>query len=74
MPIGLAVGALTGLVGVGGGFVVVPALAVGMSFGMREAMATSIVVVAVVSVCGLLAHLLAGGGLGGHRGRRERLS
>jgi uncharacterized protein len=63
VPVGLGVGALTGLVGVGGGFVVVPALAIGLSFGMREAMATSIVIVAVVSLCGLLAHLAAGGHL-----------
>lgn len=63
VPVGLGVGALTGLVGVGGGFVVVPTLAIGLSFGMREAIATSIVIVAVVSLCGLIAHLAAGGGL-----------
>ena len=57
---GLAVGVITGLVGVGGGFVVVPALTLGLSFGMREAMGTSMVIVAVVSLCGLAAHLAAG--------------
>lgn len=60
---GLGAGVLTGLVGVGGGFVVVPMLAVGLRFGMRQAMATSIVVVAVVSLSGLASHLLAGGRL-----------
>ncbi len=60
IPAGLAVGALTGLVGVGGGFVIVPALAIGLSFGMREAMGTSMVIVAIVSVFGLGAHLAAG--------------
>jgi len=60
IPFGAFVGALTGLVGVGGGFVVVPALAIGLSFGMREAMATSMVIVAIVSFFGLIAHLLAG--------------
>ncbi len=60
VPWGLLVGGLTGLVGVGGGFVVVPALAIGLSFGMREAMATSMVIVAIVSACGLIAHLAAG--------------
>jgi uncharacterized membrane protein YfcA len=60
VPIGLGVGALTGLVGVGGGFVIVPALAVSLSFGMREAMGTSMVIVAIVSLCGLGAHLAAG--------------
>lgn len=62
-PVGAAVGALTGLVGVGGGFVVVPALAIGLSFGMRQAMGTSMVVVAIGSAFGLLAHLSAGGAL-----------
>lgn len=60
---GLGVGALTGLVGVGGGFVVVPTLAVGLGFGLREAMATSMVIVATVSLAGLSAHLLAGASL-----------
>jgi hypothetical protein len=60
LPAGLLVGGLTGLVGVGGGFVVVPALAIGLSFGMREAMATSMVIVAVVSLFGLGAHVLTG--------------
>ena len=58
---GIAVGAITGLVGVGGGFVVVPVLVVGLRFGMREAMGTSMVVVAVVSALGLVAHIAAGG-------------
>lgn len=61
VPVGLVVGALTGLVGVGGGFVIVPALAIGLSFGMREAMATSMVIVAVVSLAGLGSHLAGGG-------------
>lgn len=60
---GVTVGALTGFVGIGGGFVMVPALALGLSFGMREAMGTSIVIVAIVAVAGLLAHLLAGNAL-----------
>ncbi len=63
LPIGFVVGALTGLVGVGGGFVIVPALIVGLSFGVREAMSTSMAIVAAVSVFGLLAHLAAGGSL-----------
>jgi hypothetical protein len=63
VPTGLLVGALTGLVGVGGGFVVVPALIVGLSFGMREAMATSMVIVAIVSFFGLAGHLATGSGL-----------
>lgn len=60
VPFGFGIGALTGLVGVGGGFLVVPALAVGLSFGMREAMGTSMVIVGIVSLCGLAAHLAVG--------------
>jgi uncharacterized membrane protein YfcA len=63
VPVGLGVGALTGLVGVGGGFVVVPTLAVGLSFGMREAMATSIVIIAIISLFGLISHLALGNSL-----------
>jgi uncharacterized membrane protein YfcA len=63
LPAGLLVGGLTGLVGVGGGFVVVPALAIGLSCGLREAMATSMVVVAMVSTSALLAHVAVGGAL-----------
>jgi uncharacterized membrane protein YfcA len=63
VPVGIGVGVLTGLVGVGGGFVIVPALMIGLSFGMREAMSTSMVIVAVVSATALLAHLAAGAGL-----------
>ncbi|MBS1862825.1 MAG: TSUP family transporter [Actinobacteria bacterium] len=59
---GAGIGALTGLVGVGGGggFVVVPALVVRLGFGLREAMATSMAIVAIVSASGLLAHLAMG--------------
>lgn len=63
VPLGIAIGVLTGLVGVGGGFLVVPALAVLLSFGMREAMATSMAVVAIVSLSALGAHLAAGSAL-----------
>ena len=57
---GLAVGFLTGFFGVGGGFLVVPALVVGLGFAMRAAAATSLAVVASLSLLGLVAHLAAG--------------
>ncbi|MBJ7471044.1 MAG: sulfite exporter TauE/SafE family protein [Solirubrobacteraceae bacterium] len=60
LPVGFVVGALTGLIGVGGGFVIVPALAIGLSFGMRQAMGTSMVIVLIVSLAGLGSHLVAG--------------
>ena len=57
---GLGVGVLTGLFGVGGGFAVVPVLALGLRVPFRRAIATSLVVVAVVSAVGLVEHLAAG--------------
>lgn len=54
---GLTVGALTGLFGVGGGFLVVPMLALAMRFPLRRAIGTSLVIVAFVSIVALVAHL-----------------
>jgi uncharacterized membrane protein YfcA len=42
---GLAVGFLTGLFGVGGGFVIVPALTLALGLNMRQAIGTSLVVI-----------------------------
>jgi hypothetical protein len=52
--VGLAVGALTGTIGIGGGFLLVPAL---VGFGkvpMREAVGTSLLVIAMNCVSGFL--------------------
>lgn len=54
---GVAVGALTGFFGVGGGFLVVPMLALGMRFPLRRAIGTSLVIVALVSLAALAVHL-----------------
>jgi uncharacterized membrane protein YfcA len=58
---GLAVGALTGFFGVGGGFLIVPALALVVGLPVREAMATSLVAIAVNSAAGLAGRLGLGG-------------
>lgn len=55
-----AVGVLTGLVGVGGGFLIVPALVMIASLPMRRAVATSLWVIAMISAIGFVSHLLAG--------------
>jgi uncharacterized membrane protein YfcA len=57
---GLAVGFLTGLFGVGGGFLIVPTLAVALAFTMRTAIGTSLAIITATSLLGLLVHLLAG--------------
>jgi len=50
--VGLAVGALTGLVGAGGGFVIVPALVLLCGLPMRRAIGTSLFVISLNSVAG----------------------
>ena len=57
---GLAVGALTGFFGVGGGFVVVPVLVVALGFPMPVAVGTSLVVIALNSAVALGARSSAG--------------
>jgi uncharacterized membrane protein YfcA len=59
---GVAVGFVTGLLGVGGGFLIVPTLAVGLAFTMRTAVGTSLAIITASSAIGLGAHLLAGRG------------
>ena len=54
---GVTVGLLTGFFGVGGGFLVVPMLALAMRFPLRRAIGTSLVIVGFVSLAGLGAHL-----------------
>jgi uncharacterized protein len=57
MTEGIAVGVLTGLVGVGGGFAIVPALVLLGNIPMRQAIATSLLIIACNSVAGLLGYL-----------------
>ena len=57
---GLAVGFLTGFFGVGGGFLIVPTLAVALAFTLRTAVGTSLAIITATSFLGLLIHLLAG--------------
>jgi uncharacterized membrane protein YfcA len=57
---GLGVGFLTGFLGVGGGFVIVPVLAVLLAMPMRGAIGTSLTIITVASLCGFVAHLAAG--------------
>jgi uncharacterized membrane protein YfcA len=54
---GTAVGFLTGLFGVGGGFVIVPALALVLKLSMPEAIGTSLLVIALNSAVALATRL-----------------
>ena len=63
MPVGLivvegiAVGVLTGLVGVGGGFLIVPALVLLGKLPMKQAVGTSLLVIAMKSAAGFAGYL-----------------
>lgn len=57
---GLGVGLVTGLVGAGGGFLIVPALAILGGLPMPMAVGTSLVVIAMNSFAGLAGHLTSG--------------
>jgi uncharacterized membrane protein YfcA len=57
---GVLTGLLSGLFGVGGGFLIVPALVLAASLPMRRAVATSLLVIAIVGTAGTASHLLAG--------------
>jgi uncharacterized protein len=54
---GMAVGILTGLVGVGGGFLIVPALVLLGRLPMKEAVGTSLLVIAMKSAAGFVGYL-----------------
>lgn len=51
---GLVVGVLTGLVGAGGGFLVIPVLVIFAGLDMKEAVSTSLLVISIKSLIGFL--------------------
>jgi uncharacterized membrane protein YfcA len=58
---GFGVGVLTGFFGVGGGFLIVPTLVLVLGLPMREAVGTSLLVIAINSAAALAGHLRFGG-------------
>jgi len=54
---GLLIGFLTGFLGVGGGFVIVPVLAIALGFSMPVAVGTSLLVIALNSAVALVARV-----------------
>lgn len=57
---GTLTGLLSSLFGVGGGFLIVPALVLVASLPMRRAVATSLWVITLISAIGFISHCLAG--------------
>lgn len=54
---GAGVGLITGILGVGGGFLIVPALVMLVGLPMAQAVGTSLIIITMNSVAGLLGHL-----------------
>ena len=61
--LGLATGVLSGLFGVGGGFVIVPALVLFGGLAIHRAVATSLMVIFLISVSGVASYVASGGQL-----------
>ena len=57
IPAGFLVGLLTGLFGVGGGFLIIPALVLLLGVEMPIAIGTSLLIIVANSVTGVVAHL-----------------
>ena len=60
---GLLTGVLSGMFGVGGGFVIVPALVLISGMAIHYAVATSLMVIVLVSISGVGSYLWGGGHL-----------
>jgi len=58
--VGLSAGILTGLFGVGGGFIIVPALVSFACMGMQRAIGTSLLIITLVSISATTSHIIAG--------------
>jgi uncharacterized membrane protein YfcA len=58
--LGLVIGALNGFFGVGGGFMIVPALILVLGFPSRVAIGTSLTIITLISIGGILGHLQFG--------------
>jgi uncharacterized protein len=57
---GFFIGALTGFIGAGGGFLIVPALVFLLGYGLKQAIGTSLLVIALNSFVGFFADVLQG--------------
>ncbi len=58
--IGLAVGALNGFFGVGGGFMIVPTLVLVLGLPVRPAVGTALTIIALISIGGIIGHVRFG--------------
>ena len=62
---GLFIGIMSGLLGVGGGFIMVPFMAIFMRYSMHEAIGTSTAVIVFTSIGGIISYIFNGWGVYG---------
>ncbi|TWU25196.1 Sulfite exporter TauE/SafE [Novipirellula galeiformis] len=60
VAVGLVTGVLSGMFGVGGGFVIVPALVLFSGMAIHRAVGTSLFVIVWISISGVTSHLIGG--------------
>ncbi len=60
LAIGSVAGLLSGFIGVGGGFIIVPMLTFMLGFSMKEAAGTSLMAIAMLAVPGVVTHAFMG--------------
>jgi uncharacterized membrane protein YfcA len=58
--IGLIAGSIAGIVGVGGGFIIVPVCVAFLGFPLKKAAGTSLVAIAIIAIPGIISHALLG--------------
>ena len=57
---GIVVGTLTGIVGAGGGFLIVPALVILLKLPIKKAIGTSLIIIAIKSLSGFMGDIIQG--------------
>jgi uncharacterized membrane protein YfcA len=60
LAIGLVAGLIAGIVGVGGGFIIVPFCVAYLGFTMKEAAGTSLIAIVFIALPGIISHALLG--------------
>lgn len=58
--IGLIAGSIAGVVGVGGGFIIVPFCVAYLGFSMKKAAGTSLISISIIAIPGIVTHALLG--------------
>ncbi len=60
LPLGFITGIISGMLGIGGGIIIVPALTLLLKFDMHHAIGTSLLVMTFMSIAGAISYLISG--------------